>query len=245
MANYQPEFWFRGDYQPMFDAAAQHEVANTMERAAKAFHTFDRSKEPYAVDIELVEHSSNRQASLAEFCQQMIETLTAPRKSTGGRRCQLRWLAQLHAAIRFVGGDMGSRVTLSAHPDLHVQPAGSLLVDIRQPVETPEGKAPLVWEESVQSILQQHPLARAGAEYAVAVDFPLPFDSPDRAQAFESGFVLIQQIEHSLPATKDQRSMIPEFWLNYPTSDDETEPHARLRVWRLGVMQVATATRQA
>lgn len=243
MTTYQPEFWFRGDYQPMLDAAAQHEVTNTVERAAKAFHTFDRAKEPYGIDIELVEHGSNRDASLAEFCQQMIATLTAPRKSTGGRPCQLRWLAQLHAVMRFTGNDMGSRVTLRTNPDLQVQPAGTLLVDISQPVETSEGTAPLFWEQEVQPALQENPLACAGAEYVVAVDFPLPFDSPDRAREFEHGFLLIQQIEQILPATKDQRSMIPEFWLNYPTHDEDTEPMARLRIWRLGVMQVAPTTR--
>jgi hypothetical protein len=245
MTTYQPEFWFRGDYQPMLDAAAQHEVANTVERAAIAFHAFDRAKEPYGVDIELVKHRSNRDASLAEFCQQMIETLIAPRKSTGGRPCRLRWLAQLHAATRFVAGDMGSRVTLRTNPDLQVQPAATLLVDIQQPVETAEGTAPLVWEESIHPMLQQHPLARAGAEYAVVVDFPLPSDSPERAQEFETGFALIQQIEQILPAAKDQRSVVPEFWLNFPTSDGDTEPMARLRIWRLGVMQVAPTTRSA
>jgi hypothetical protein len=140
---------------------------------------------------------------------------------------------------------MGSQVALRTHPDLHMQPAGTLLVDIRQPLITAAGTGHLASMDSVQSALRRHPLARAGAEYVVAVDFPLPAETPERTQAFETGFALIQQIEQILPASDDQRSVIPEFWLNAPTHDDDAEPLARLRIWRLGVMQVAPTTRRA
>lgn len=245
MTGYQPEFWFRGDSRLILDVAAQHELSDTYERAAKALHTFDRAKEPYSASIELLEHRSNRGASLAEFCKQMIEMLIAPRKSTGGRPCTLRWLTQLHATMRFVDDDMGSRLTLRPSPDLDVQPAGTLLFDMRQPVSPGGGSEPVDWRSAVQTTLPQHPLARAGAEYAVVINFPLPAGVPDRDQEFESGLALIQQIEQFLPATEDQTSMIAEFWLIYPTGDDDPEPAARLRIWRLGVMQIAPTTRHA
>jgi hypothetical protein len=246
MTNEQSEFWSPGDFrQVKLDDAGRRALLDTYEKAARTLDAFDRANAPYGIDIELVEHHSHRSESLAAYCQLKIMSLAAPRKAIGRRRCKLNWVTQVHATMRLVDAGMGSRLTLRANPDLRVQPTGSLLVDIRQPVETPEGTAPLVWEESVQATLQQHPLARAGAEYVVAVDFPAPPAMPERARKFEKSLALIQQIEQFLPVAEDQRSVISEFWLNFPTSDDDAEPMARLRIWRLGVMQVAPTTRRA
>jgi hypothetical protein len=243
MTNYRPGFWFRGDYEPMLDAAAQREVTDTVERAAKTIHAFDRAKEPYGVEIELVEPRVNRQdVSLAEFCRQMIETLTAPRKSTGGRRCPLRWLTQIHATMRYSTDQVGSRLTLQSNPDPQVQPAGPLLVDVQEQLSADiEGAS--TWAKVVQA-LSAHPLARAGAEYAVAIDLPRPATT-ERADAIEISSGFVQTIERFLPANEDQQSVIPEFWLNFPISDDDAEPMARLRIWRLGVMQIAPTKRIA
>src|SRR5690242_372419 len=103
MTGYQSEFWFHGDFRhAVLDETAQRAISDTYERAARTLDAFDRMNEPYGIDIELVEHQSNRTSSPAAFCQQLIVLLSEPRKAIGRRRCKLNWLTQLHATMRFV-----------------------------------------------------------------------------------------------------------------------------------------------
>ena len=226
-------FWFPGDTE------VHDGWAKTYVDVAHISRQFDADRQPHAIELEVVEQLASGSESLPERCVNVLDGVTETEHYT------MRWLTQIHATIRRARERSGLHVRVHPTLELAVQPAGMLLVDLQHDMAagstgqgSTERSSSAIWMSSIRDALEQNPLARAGAEYAIAIDLPTETDLVGRETLIRSTFRVMGEIATMLPQRQHQLSTLAELWLNLSTTPGTAAPHGRLRLWRLGYMKI-------
>ena len=232
-------FWFPGD------AEVHDGWAKTYFDAAHISRQFDADRQPHAIELDVVEQPASGSESLPELCVNVLDALRHVDDTTETERYTMRWLTQVHATMRRVRESSGMHVRVHPTLELAVQPAGMLLVDLQHDMSagstgqgSTEGSSSAIWMSSIRDTLEQNPLARAGAEYAIAIDLPMEPGLVGRETLIRSTFRVMGEIATMLPQRQHQMSTLAELWLNLSTTPGTAAPHGRLRLWRLGYMKI-------
>jgi hypothetical protein len=243
------EFWFPVDFDQFArDAGIRANWFKLYNDAARTLHQLDARREPYAIELEVVEPPANRDVSLLESCVSLLGALRSVPSPTEQDGYAARWLTQFHTTLRLANEDSGERLRVRVAAELAVQPAGTLLVDLQDEASIDSAElAPLSdsWTRSIQNTLAQNPLARAGAEYAVAIDLPTEPGLPGRDTLIGSAFQMLGQISTLLPTEQGRTPTFHELWINLTSYPGEPTLRVRSRIWRLGYMKIAGQTRMA
>ncbi|HEX3723326.1 MAG TPA: hypothetical protein VHV31_11070 [Nitrolancea sp.] len=233
------DFWFPGSIERLAnDARERDEWIPASVDAARTLRHFDDAGQPHSIELNVIEHPSSPSASLPELCVQVLNALQSANDATGTEIYAMRWLVQIHATLRLASQGAGVRVRVQADSESEVHVAGTLLVDLRQNVSN--GASPSSdWLRLLRTELEHNSMARAGAEYAIAIDLPREPGLVGPTSQIESSLRVIEQVARLLPQEPLQVSMLPELWIQAVASDNEPAQRARLRVWRLGYMKIA------
>jgi hypothetical protein len=247
------EFWFPGDVERLAsDAGLREAWAQAYNDAVRALSQFDADRQPHAIELEVVEIPARGRTALPEFCENVLGALQRLGGATGEGSGTMRWLTQVHATMRLAREGLGVRLRVRRAQESAVQPAGTLLVDLRYEMSAdPTGQGSIggapsgIWIKSIGDTLEQNPLARVGAEYAMAIDLPLEPGMVGREALIGSSFQVMGQVAAMLPTKRRQTSTLPELWLTVLTAPGESALQTRLRIWRLGFMKVEGQPRMA
>ena len=245
MATDPTDFWLPGDpVRLAHDSTMRAAWTRVLNNAARTLDSFEMAGKPYGITLEIIDRRSRHEVLLADLCAYVVDELLNAAGGGAGDRDTARRLRQIRGIIRPEPGEAGIRLHLLEEPNPVLQPAGTLLVDLRPPL-SPAGSIPVgSWEAAIRSQLHESGLARAGAEYALALDLPSAagFAEPDRILG--DAFRALGQIATYLPSTPEQRSTGSELWLTPAAGREDSEPGYRLRIWRFGIMQIAPSARR-
>jgi len=246
------EFWLPGDVnRPTCDRAMRADWTDAINDAVRTLEDLDAAERAYSIEIEVVERSPRQGISLVESCEYVLGTLLHAEREGGKRGYTARRLAQIHGTLRAAQNDSGVRLRIRTEPELTLQPAGMLLVDLECDFaaivsrRSTRRSTHIDWMRSFRNTLEQNSLARAGVEYAITIDLPLEPGPVGRETAIGSAISFIGQIATTLPNKPHQKSTLLELWLNLLPLPDGPAPPLHLRVWRLGYMKIPGQTRTA
>jgi len=232
-------FWFPGDTE------VHDGWAKTYFDVAHISRQFDADRQPHAIELEVVEQLASGTKSLPELCVHVLDALRQVSGTTETERYTMRWLTQVHATMHRARERAGMQVRVHPTLGLAVQPAGTQLVDLQPDMAagstgqgSTERSSSAIWMSSIRDTLEHNPLARAGAEYAIAIDLPLEPGLVGRETLIRSTFRVMGEIATVLPQGQQQMSTLAELWLNLSTAPGTAATHGRLRLWRLGYMKI-------
>jgi hypothetical protein len=155
--------------------------------------------------------------------------------------------------LKFMTG-LGARRTQDA-PEAHLtltirdaaerEPvtAGILMVDLEQSF-TAGGAAADSWARALREVLASNVMARPAAEYALAIDLPMP-SGDNVGPELLAGMALARDLSLALPAESGAESNLVEFSLRVGQDAAADRGAVRLRVWRLGFMKIPSRSRFA
>ena len=242
------DFWFADGLDALSSqASARRAWGSTLADAIRTLGELDAARQPHAIELEISTRVGMQTWSLPEICERMLNILRSDVPAGQSGAYVGSWLTELHAVLRPSIDSSVIRLHVLGAPSELRQPAGMLLVDLRQPM-SPEPAAnddeDNAWFLATQNALAQSGLARSGAEYAVALDVSSSRDVP-HAISMLNALARAKRIASLLPADDTQASRLVDLSLSLSTATDDAEPHIQVRVWRLGFMKIAGQTHRA
>jgi hypothetical protein len=224
-----------------FPSDLRHALMRRAVEIQMAIEAFERDGEPYSLKVEIVLGGSSTGFSPVDTIEAALQT-SLDVAAKGEMSGQVQSLAEISATVVRSQGESGLILQLRGLSALRPDPMGTLLADELVP-DSRDNATNTIVSENIRRALEPHVMGRPDAEYAAVIDLSRIGAGADRLSMMSNYLLLLRDFASALPAETAGRPKLYEYHVRVPVTHEGDERRLRVRVWRLGIMKIASDSR--